>query len=80
VLFNSTPIIAPCIQLQESLTRRETEILGLVGEGLTNIEISHSLSISLNTTRWHLKNIFRKLHVDNRTKASAYARTLGILK
>ncbi|MEL6308342.1 MAG: LuxR C-terminal-related transcriptional regulator, partial [Chloroflexota bacterium] len=77
-LFDPTLSPAP-VTLETPLTRRETEILVLLASGLSNAEISETLSISLNTTRWHLKNLFRKLQVDNRTKASTYARTLGLL-
>jgi len=69
----------PILLTNDPLTRRETDILRLVGRGYSNLEISQNLSISENTTRWHLKNIYRKLNVDNRTKASAYAQKLGIL-
>jgi LuxR family maltose regulon positive regulatory protein len=63
----------------EPLTERETEILHLISEGLTNKEIGSRLYISGNTTKVHLRNIYGKLGVKNRTQAVAKGRTLGIL-
>jgi LuxR family maltose regulon positive regulatory protein len=63
----------------EPLTDRETEILHLISEGLTNKEIGSRLYISGNTTKAHLRNIFGKLGVKNRTQAVAKGRTLGII-
>jgi DNA-binding CsgD family transcriptional regulator len=55
------------------LTRRETEVLGLVREGLTNQEIAARLFLSAGTVRSHLENIFEKLDVHTRTAAVARA-------
>jgi LuxR family maltose regulon positive regulatory protein len=63
----------------EPLTERETEILHLISEGLSNKEIGGRLYISGNTTKAHLRNIFGKLGVKNRTQAVAKGRTLGII-
>jgi DNA-binding CsgD family transcriptional regulator len=52
-----------------SLTQRESEVMGLVKNGKTNIEISMILAISPNTVKNHLKNIFKKLDVVNRAQA-----------
>jgi DNA-binding NarL/FixJ family response regulator len=53
-----------------SLTKRETEILKLVAEGLTNEEIGKKIFISEKTVKTHLTNIFDKLKVNNRFKAA----------
>ena len=53
------------------LTRRETEVLELLSKGCANKEIAQSLSISLDTVRYHLKQIYEKLHVRSRTEAVA---------
>ena len=66
--------------LANPLTRRETDILQLVCYGYTNQEISQQLSISVSTTRWHLKNIYRKLQVTNRTRASLVGHKLGLVR
>jgi DNA-binding NarL/FixJ family response regulator len=58
------------------LTGRETEILMLVAEGLSNKEIAQKANISAGTVRVHLGHIFKKLHVHCRTEAAAkYLRT-----
>lgn len=69
----------PPVALQESLSRMEREIIKLVSIGLTNQQIGEKLSITLNTTKWYLKQVFGKLNVKNRTQAIARARQLGLL-
>ncbi|MFZ5859066.1 MAG: LuxR C-terminal-related transcriptional regulator [Chloroflexota bacterium] len=63
----------------EALTEREVEVLHLMAEGLKNQEIADRLVVSLNTIRYHAKNIFGKLGVDNRTAAVARAREMNLL-
>ena len=53
------------------LSGRESEILWLVAEGLSNKEIGARLSISFYTVRTHLMHIYEKLHVRCRTEAAA---------
>jgi len=55
------------------LTEREREVLKLITEGKNNTEIADVLSISLNTVKTHLKNIFQKLDVEDRTGAALKA-------
>lgn len=55
----------------EGLTARESEILQLVTEGLSNKEIAQRANISAGTVRIHLGHIFEKLHVRCRTEAAA---------
>lgn len=55
------------------LTKRETEVLGLLGEGLTNAEIAERLYISPRTAEDHVGNILSKLGLKNRAEASAHA-------
>ena len=51
------------------LTRREREVVELVGEGLTNAQIAERLWISPGTVRRHLENAYEKLGVSTRTAA-----------
>ena len=57
----------------ELLSRREREVLALVGEGLTNAEIAARLYISTKTAGNHVSNILSKLNLRSRTQAAAYA-------
>jgi len=60
------------------LTRRELEILALLGEGLTNSEIAARLYISTKTAGNHVSSVLAKLNLRSRTEAAAYSvRYLG---
>jgi len=63
----------------ETLTSREKEVLTLVGEGLSNQGITDNLSIALNTTKAHIRNIYEKLMVNRRTEAVAVAKQYGFI-
>jgi DNA-binding CsgD family transcriptional regulator len=52
-----------------ALTPRQRQVLELVAEGRTNLQVAHRLNLAEGTVRQHLENIYRKLHVDNRTAA-----------
>ncbi|HMQ00607.1 MAG TPA: helix-turn-helix transcriptional regulator, partial [Cyclobacteriaceae bacterium] len=51
------------------LTRRETEVLQLISEGKTYVQISEILFISRLTAKTHIKNIYYKLQVNNKSDA-----------
>jgi DNA-binding NarL/FixJ family response regulator len=55
-----------------TLSPREVEILAYVARGHTNQETASALSVSENTVRFHLKNVYEKLQVTNRTEAAAW--------
>jgi two-component system, NarL family, response regulator LiaR len=60
-------------QIVEELSKREIEVLQLVAEGLTNLEIAERLFISDKTVKSHVSNILGKLHLADRTQAAVYA-------
>jgi DNA-binding NarL/FixJ family response regulator len=62
-----------------ALTRRETQILGMVADGLSNQAIGRRLFITEATVKSHLVQVYAKLRADNRTGAVAEARRRGIL-
>lgn len=65
--------------LDSNLSKREYEILTWVAKGLTNKEISVQLGISEHTVKNHLKNLFQKLHLNNRVQLAKYAYEHGIV-
>jgi DNA-binding NarL/FixJ family response regulator len=63
----------------EPLSEREIEILHFLASGLSNRYISERLSLSENTIKYHIKNILRKLQVQNRTEAVMRAMQMKLL-
>ncbi|TDP28404.1 response regulator [Nocardia ignorata] len=63
-----------------ALTRRETEVLTLVADGLSNHAIGDRLHLTEGTVKSHLARIYTKLDVDSRTAAVATATTLGLIR
>jgi len=61
------------------LTDRETDVLKLIANGLTNSQIAEKLVISENTVKGHVSNILSKLHLADRTKVAVYAWQQGIV-
>lgn len=59
--------------IEESLTKREVEVLKLLAEGLFNKEVAYTLGISEKTVKNHVSNIFKKINVSDRTQAAVYA-------
>jgi DNA-binding NarL/FixJ family response regulator len=60
-------------KLLGELSKREVEVLRLLGYGLTNAEIAARLYISTKTVATHVGNVFAKLHVRNRAEAATFA-------
>ena len=60
-----------------SLTARQTEVLGLICDGLSNKAIARRLDVSEFTVRGHVQAVFALLQVTSRTQAVAVARRLG---
>ncbi|MET7834743.1 response regulator transcription factor [Micromonospora sediminicola] len=63
-----------------ALTRRETEVLGLVADGLSNQAIGRRLHLTEGTVKSHLSRIYTKLRVQSRTAAVAAAVDLGVIR
>ncbi|MBX3636775.1 MAG: response regulator transcription factor [Rubrivivax sp.] len=61
------------------LTERETEILQLVGKGLSFADVAQLLEVSQHTVVTHVKRIYRKLAVHSRGEAVFEARSMGLL-
>ena len=64
---------------EAALSARESEVLSLVAEGLSNREIGERLYISRYTVESHVKHIYRKLAVSSRIRAVSEARSRGLL-
>jgi two-component system nitrate/nitrite response regulator NarL len=63
----------------QPLTKREKDILQTLAGGATNKEIGTALNISEHTVKIHLKNILKKLHMNNRIQAAVYAHQQGLV-
>jgi LuxR family transcriptional regulator, maltose regulon positive regulatory protein len=65
--------------LIEPLSRRELEVIPLLAEGLSNLELARRLHISMDTVKVHLRHIYQKLGVNSRSKAAIRARELSLM-
>lgn len=68
---------APAVtsQVYTRLTRREQQIIKLLGSGASNIEIADKLYVSENTVKTHLHNVFKKINAKNRLQALIWAKS-----
>ncbi|MFI5687476.1 response regulator [Streptomyces sp. NPDC051636] len=71
----SAPAAAP-----DGLTARETEVLVLIAEGLTNQEIARKLHVSTATVKTHINNLFAKTGLKDRAQAVRYAYGKGLVR
>jgi DNA-binding NarL/FixJ family response regulator len=55
------------------MTRREQEVIGLIGEGLSNKEIASRLNIATHTVKSHVRNVMEKLALHTRLQIAAYS-------
>jgi LuxR family maltose regulon positive regulatory protein len=76
--YQSEPEQTPGSALAQSLSVRESAILKLIAEGLSNKEIARTLAVTPETVKSHVKHIFIKLNVEKRAQAVARAQTLGL--
>lgn len=66
------------MEMYLKLTKKEQEVLGVLGTGLQNKEIAFDLNVSIKTVENHLDKIFKKLTVSNRTEAALFASEIGL--
>ncbi|MFE2100343.1 MULTISPECIES: response regulator transcription factor [unclassified Streptomyces] len=64
----------------DGLTARETEVLVLIGEGLSNQEIARKLHVSTATVKTHINNLFAKTGLKDRAQAVRYAYGKGLVR
>ncbi|WKE69262.1 response regulator transcription factor [Streptomyces sp. WP-1] len=64
----------------DGLTVRETEVLVLIAEGLSNQEIAHRLHVSNATVKTHINNLFAKTGLKDRAQAVRYAYAKGLVR
>jgi DNA-binding NarL/FixJ family response regulator len=77
MLESQAPALHLIQRLRETgLSKRETDVVLLVCEGLSNSQIAEKLFISEYTVVNHLRNIYAKKHVSNRTSLAHYVTTL----
>lgn len=67
------------LDVNTDLSEREQQILQLIADGQMNKEIARSLTISTETVKWHIKNIYAKLKVSSRTQAMSRALEMKLL-
>ena len=70
---------AGALEIASLLTPRESGILKMVAQGLSNHQIGEKLFISEGTVKVHMHNIYEKLHVNNRVALLRYAQEKGLL-
>jgi len=71
---------APAVEeLSEPLTARESEVLGLLGGGLSNKMIARELHISEHTVKFHISSLYSKLGVSNRAEAVSQGARHGLI-
>jgi DNA-binding NarL/FixJ family response regulator len=66
-------------ELSEPLTTRESEVLGLLGGGLSNKMIARELHISEHTVKFHISSLYSKLGVSNRAEAVSQGARHGLI-
>jgi NarL family two-component system response regulator LiaR len=69
----------PDTSITKRLTRREAEIVRCVALGMRNAEVAEYLSVTENTVKTHLTNIFQKLDVRHRLELARYAIRTGLV-
>lgn len=71
---------APEPSLQDPLTARELEVLGLIADGYLNRQIAEALTISVRTVEGHRAKLMQKLNLHSRLELVRYAKKHGLVK
>ncbi|MEV5385754.1 response regulator transcription factor [Streptomyces sp. NPDC052721] len=80
-LSQAEPMPVPAAgEVPDGLTTRETEVLVLIGEGLSNQEIARRLHVSTATVKTHINNLFAKTGLKDRAQAVRYAYSKGLVR
>jgi len=78
-LANVASIANPLVADKSTLTYRENQIATLVAKGLTNGDIAGQLGLVEGTVKIHVRNIFRKLGLSNRTELTGFVLRSGLI-
>jgi DNA-binding NarL/FixJ family response regulator len=79
-LSGPEPQPAVVTEAPDGLTARETEVLLLIAEGLSNQEIARRLHVSTATVKTHINNLFAKTGLKDRAQAVRYAYAKGLAR
>jgi LuxR family maltose regulon positive regulatory protein len=74
-----TVVSAPTTLPSTELSQRELDVLRSIVKGLSTQEIARQMVVAESTIKWHVKNIYSKLHVHNRVQAVIEARKLHLI-
>ena len=80
MLTQLTEVEAKTAKTETGLSPREEEVLQSVAQGASNKQVAATLFITENTVKTHLRNIMEKLHVVNRSQATAFAVRAGLYR
>jgi DNA-binding CsgD family transcriptional regulator len=69
-----------CEQFEEKLTTREIEVVSLISKGLSNKAIGRLLDLTEATVKVHLKNIYARLNIRNRTALAVWACSKPVIR
>ncbi len=79
LLMADTDVEEPVAASNSKLSKRQTQLIAMLDQGMSNRDIATELEISEHTVKVHLWRLFRRLGVKSRTQALHHARTNGLL-